>query len=197
MPRPADRPLAELLDEVARAQPAPGGGSVAGWGCALGAALVEMAGAFAAEDEQMETVRDRAAALRAEALELAEADLTAYEAVLAAVRLPPDEPDREERVDAALAAASEGPLAIARAACEVAVLGAEAARTSNLHLRGDAAAGALLAEAACRAAAHLVELNLAARPDDPRLKSAAELARDAASARLSALAPTSSQRPGV
>jgi formiminotetrahydrofolate cyclodeaminase len=117
--------------------------------------------------------------------------------VLAALRLSPGEPDREERLDAALGAASEGPLAIARTACEVAVLGAEAARASSLHLRGDATAGTLLAEAACRAAAHLVELNLAGRPDDPRPQTAAQLAREAASARVAALAPAPPEQPGV
>jgi hypothetical protein len=48
-------------------------------------------------------------------------------------------------------------------------------------------AGALLAEAATRAAARLVELNLAAQPDDPRVGAARELAARAAAARERAL----------
>jgi formiminotetrahydrofolate cyclodeaminase len=174
----ANLTLAELLAEVAAATPAPGGGSSAAVACALAAALVEMsAGAPHA----------RAAALRARALELADQDLASYAPVLEALRLPADDPAREERVRAALSAASEAPLAVAEVGCEVAELAAEEARGGRRSLEGDATTAALLAEAATRAAARLVELNLAGVPDDSRLRTAGEYAARAWSARESAL----------
>jgi hypothetical protein len=47
--------------------------------------------------------------------------------------------------------------------------------------------GAVMAEAACRAAGRLVEINLAGAPDDPRLGRVAEAARRAGAAREEAL----------
>jgi methenyltetrahydrofolate cyclohydrolase len=163
--------VAELLAAVAAPTPAPGGGSSAAVACALAAALVEMAG-----DE-------RAAALRARALELAEADLGSYAPVLDAQRLPADDPNRAGRLRAALSEASAVPLAIAEVGCEVAELASAAARGGRRSLEGDATAGALLAEAATRAAACLVELNLAGQPDDARLAAAREHAARARAAR--------------
>jgi formiminotetrahydrofolate cyclodeaminase len=169
--RLASSSVAELLAEVAAPKPAPGGGSSAAVAVALAAALVEMCG-----DE-------RAAALRERALELAEADLGSYAPVLEAQRLPADDPERPERLRAARSEASTVPMEIAELGCEVAELAAGAARGGRRSLEGDATAGALLAEAAARAAVRLVELNLAEQADDPRLAAARELAARAWAAR--------------
>ena len=169
--RLASSSVAELLARVAAPTPTPGGGSSAAVACALAAALVEMCG-----DE-------RAAALRARALELAEADLDSYPPVLEAQRLPADDPTRARRLRAALSEASAVPLAIAEVGCEAAELAARAARGARRSVEGDATAGALLAEAATCAAARLVELNLAEQPDDPRLGRAREYAARARAAR--------------
>jgi methenyltetrahydrofolate cyclohydrolase len=170
----ADQPLATLLAQIAAATPAPGGGSTAAVACALAAALVEMSAG---------PPHERAATLQARALELAEEDLSSYARVLDAERLPAEDPTRLERVRAALSAVWDTPLAIAAVGCEVAELGAEVARGARVHVEGDAAAAALLAEAATRAAARLVELNLAAMPDDVRLRTAGEYAARAWAAR--------------
>jgi formiminotetrahydrofolate cyclodeaminase len=122
----------------------------------------------------------RASVLRAQLLEAGDADMRLYEPVLAAMRLPADDPTRCERLQHALSAASDPPLAIVRAATEVAELAASVSAHSKPSLRGDALAGAVLAEAAVRAAARLMEINLHDRRDDPRLAEAAELARRAA-----------------
>jgi formiminotetrahydrofolate cyclodeaminase len=127
---------------------------------------------------------DRARAARVRALELAEIELHAYEPVLEALRLPRDDPQRAERVDAARARASESPLAVAGVGAELAELAADLAGTGNQNLAGDAIAGALLAEAAAQAAARLVAINLT---DGPAVVEAAELARRAAAAREVAL----------
>jgi formiminotetrahydrofolate cyclodeaminase len=119
----AQRPLAELLDSVAAHTAAPGGGSAAAWTAALGAALVEMAALYAGADGPA----GQAATLRAALPAIGETELRWCEPVLEASRLPRNDPARAERLGAALAAASESPLAIARAAAEVADLGAAVA----------------------------------------------------------------------
>lgn len=170
----ADRPLRQLLDEVAARSPAPGGGTSAAWTCALGAGLVEMSARFgpagtndSEAQSRMRASQGRAGELREHLLELAERELVSYRPVLEALRLPAEHADRSRRLDEALSAASETPLEIAQAAAEVATLGAEVAEIGNARIRGDAIVSALLAEAAACSAVRLVEINLTSRSADP------------------------------
>jgi methenyltetrahydrofolate cyclohydrolase len=179
----ADRPLAELLDELSKRSPAPGGGSAAAWTGALGAALLEMAARFAGA----ESAAARAGVLRAQLLDEGERELDAYQPVLAAARLETDDPFRAERLYEALSDACAAPMSVARAAAEVAELAAEVAAKSTRALAGDAIAGVLLAEAASQSAAQLVEINLRQRSADPRLAEVAELKERAAAARVQVL----------
>ena len=179
----AERPLSELLAEVAAHTPAPGGGCASAWAGALAAALAEMAASFLDDAP----AAGRAAVLREELLASGERELHSYEPVLEAYRLPKTDPTRSAHVRAALSEASATPLAIARACAEVAELASAAAEKSNPSIRGDAVAGALLAEAASRAAGRLVEINLAHRRDDTRIEEVSQLAERAESARERAL----------
>ena len=186
-----DRPLSEVLDGVAAATPAPGGGSSAAVACALAAGLVQMVAgitlAYDDADAEMRELHDRAAALRDDAAALGELELRAYAPVLAAMQRSADDPERPAALDAALSRAADSPLAIARVAAAVAELAVEAARRGRPHLRGDAVTGALLAEAAAAAASRLALINLEGRPADQRLGELERLARDAARARSAVL----------
>jgi formiminotetrahydrofolate cyclodeaminase len=145
----------QLLDRLGDRTPAPGGGAAAAWATALAAGLVEMAAGYA-EDAETAT---RARELRATALELAERDGVVYGDALAAMRRRPRD---EAAVAAAMAAAAEPPLLIAEAAAEVADRASALAVTGKASLSGDALTGALLAEAAARAATRLAEMDLRA-----------------------------------
>jgi formiminotetrahydrofolate cyclodeaminase len=189
----ADDTLCDLLDAVAAQRPAPGGGCTAAWAAAFGAGLVEMAASFtlarpryAGVHHRMLDVRKQATQARRRLVELADRDAETYEPVLAALRLPEKHRDRESRLEDARSQAAETPLAIAETAAEVAELAAETARVCSEHLRGDSITGALLAEAASRAAGRLVEINLAGRVD-PRLARVADATRRAGTAREEAL----------
>jgi methenyltetrahydrofolate cyclohydrolase len=122
---------------------------------------------------------DRAGVLRARALELAEVELHAYEPVLEALRLPPENPHRESRVAAASLEASRPPLEVAEIGAELAEHAEELARTGNPNLTGDAIAGALLACAAAQGAARLVAINLTEGPQVVQAREHAERARSA------------------
>jgi formiminotetrahydrofolate cyclodeaminase len=126
----------------------------------------------------------RAGQLRTRALELAEIELHAYEPVLEALRRPREDPERATRVSDAEAEASKSPLEIARVAADLAELAAELATNGNPNLKGDAIAGALLAEAAAQSAARLVAINLT---DGPVVYEAAAFAARAGAARDRAL----------
>lgn len=177
-----EQPLGSFLDDVARATPAPGGGSSAAVALALGAGLVEMAAGLAGDSGAAARARD----LRAEALELAEAELSSYAPVLEAVRLPRDDASRPARLEEALLEASRTPLAIAERAAEAAELGAAMAGASSPSVRGDAVTGLLIAEAACAAAATLVEVNLARQSAAPELERARKARSRASRARSEA-----------
>jgi formiminotetrahydrofolate cyclodeaminase len=166
-----------FLAALAAPTPAPGGGAATATACALAAALVEMVGGISGRED----VAASAAAARGRAGRQADEDAAAYTEVIEAQRAGDG-----ARIAAALSRASDVPLAIAETAAEMAGLAADVAATGRTSVRGDAIAGALLAEAAAAAAARLVEINLAGAPGDPRLTRARELTSDAARARRSA-----------
>lgn len=183
--RLTELPLRELLERLAAGTPAPGGGSAAAVTCAVAAALAEMAAALS-QAPGAPADRARAAELRERALELAERDLASYPPVLQALRRPAEDPDRPAAVRAALSAASAVPMEMTRVSGEVAALAARITDGSGRHLVGDATTATVLAEAACAAAAVLLELNLRGFEDD-RPGQAAQCVHDADLARRQAL----------
>lgn len=134
----------------------------------MAAALVEMAARFS----DAQDTAGRAETRRGECLRLAKQDADAYAAVLAT---------RGQARAEALSRAAEVPLRVAETAAEIAELGAALVERGNPNLRGDAVTAVLLAEAAARAAANLVEINLQAGEDD-RVERGRALARIAAAA---------------
>ena len=170
--------LREFCDTVAAETPAPGGGSVAAIVAAFGAALAAMVARFSTEQwEEAPGAVAQAEALRARLLPLADEDARAYESVLVALRLPRElQPEaRDAAIGEALSRAANVPLTIAETALDVSSLAAELAERGNPNLRGDAATAAVVGEAAVRATANLVEINLAMRADDERIARAREL----------------------
>jgi methenyltetrahydrofolate cyclohydrolase len=163
-PRPyLDLTLGEWLDELARSDHVPGGGSALGAAVAMAAAVLAMtarvsgAGGLVAQAD----------ALCARTRLLAERNDVAYAAALAArdrvAELRPELRDWE--IGRAFADAAEAPLEIARAGADVAALAAE------LALSGD--------PAAARGAAELVAVNLTTVDGDERVAEARRLAEDA------------------
>jgi formiminotetrahydrofolate cyclodeaminase len=187
----SEQNVEDFLDSVAAETPAPGGGSVAAVVVEMAAALTAMAARFAREHwDGAGGAVAQAEVLRARTAPLAQEDADAYEAVLTAMRMPLDlEPEvRNTLIGDTLSRAADVPLRIAEAAADVAELGATLAENGNPNLRGDAAAAALLSEAAARAAANLVEINLATTETDERIGRARELAQAARTAAERALA---------
>jgi formiminotetrahydrofolate cyclodeaminase len=170
-----DVTVQELCESVAGQTSAPGGGSVAAIVTAFAASLTAMAARFATEHwEDAPGAVAQAEALRARVLPLAEEDARAYESFLLARRMSKDfDPQvRDAAIGEALSRAADVPLAIAEAALDVASLAAELVERGNPNIRGDAATAVLLSEAAVRATANLVEINLGTREGDERIERA-------------------------
>lgn len=157
----------QFAEALAARTPVPGGGAVAAVTLAHAAALAGMVveftvgkPAFAAHEDALRAAAARLAAIRAEALALADRDAAAYGALNALWKLPKDAPERAGRWPAAVAEAIDAPQAILDLAAVVAATcGALAGRT-NANLASDLAIAADLARLSARAAAHNVRVNL-------------------------------------
>jgi methenyltetrahydrofolate cyclohydrolase len=169
-----DLSLTEWLDELARAEAVPGGGSALAVTAAMGASLVTMAARLSGDAGHAA----QAEALRARAAPLAQRDAEAYGAALdvreRAAGLKAAQ--RDWQIGQAFAAAAEAPLEIARVGADVAELAAQLAEVGDPRVRADALAAAALGAAAARGAAGLVAVNLTTLDGDPRLAEARQLA---------------------
>jgi methenyltetrahydrofolate cyclohydrolase len=187
-----DRDLRAILDDIAGPSPAPGAGAVAGVVIAMAAGLIASAARRSEDWDEGKGVSAQAQALRSRVERLAEANEEAYLEALALIEgAGAEDGGRDLAIGKALDTAAEVPLAIAECAYDVALLGAEAAHYACRGGAEDAAAAAVLAEAAARSAAGLVAVNLVSRPGDERVLHAqklADAATDAARRAVSASA---------
>jgi formiminotetrahydrofolate cyclodeaminase len=186
-----DATLRDFLDTLSGEGPAPGGGSAAAVAVAMAAGLVTMVARASTEHwDEAGGVVGQAETFRARVSPLAQADADAYSTALGALRRPEEleERYRDQKLQAALAAAAEIPQRIAETGSDLACLAALLVENGNPEVRIDAAAASILAEAGTRVAATLVETNLGATEDDPRVRHVRTLVAVAADATARALA---------
>ena len=166
-----------FLDAVAAGTPAPGGGAVAALAGALAAAMAAMVGRLTLGKPKYAGVEAEMEALVAEAERLRQAltariagDTAAFEAVMAAYRLPrrSDEQKaaRQAAIQTALARATKVPLETARETVAALELARTAARVGNVNCITDAGTAAHLARAAVAGAALNMRVNAAALKDE-------------------------------
>jgi formiminotetrahydrofolate cyclodeaminase len=172
-----DSTVDEFLAQVAAPTATPGGGSVSALAGALSVALSRMVAGLARGKKGYESAEGELAELEARGktiqarLEaLVEEDAQAYEAVLAAMRLPKgSEREKQIRVAAVQAAyqkATEAPLETMERCTEALELAEAAVKKGNRSATTDAAVAILLAEAAIRGASLNCAVNLASIRDE-------------------------------
>ncbi len=169
--------LEEFLERVAASTPTPGGGTVSAICGAMSAALSRMVANLAvgkqgyeAAQSDLVSIESKGKDLQRRFLDLAERDAKAYDAVVAAMRLPKGtDAERAARKDAMQAAykrATEVPMMTIRAALDGLELARLAAEKGNRNAITDAGVAALTAEAGIRAASLNVRINLTALRDN-------------------------------
>ena len=195
-----DQPVTQFLDELASSAATPGGGSGAAIMGALGAALVSMVcnltigkKNYAEVEGEMREVLHDAEALRQRLADMVAEDIAAFNGLMAAYGLPKltdeDKAARGAAIQHALRAATEAPLACARACAEVIKLSMRAAEVGNRNVISDAGVGALAAQAALRSAALNVDINVPSLQDQEFAKAC----RDEMDALLASAVPLSEQ----
>jgi len=156
-----------FLQAAAAKQPTPGGGSVAALAAALAASMGEMVVNYsigkkdlAEHQDQLNEALTELSRGRHILLELMVEDQAAYEALSAARKLPPTDPDRAATFDAALLACIRVPQAVGATAAAVLGLCDRLVERVNKHLLSDLAVCAELSMATVRCAACNIRANL-------------------------------------
>lgn len=171
-----DESIQHYLDELASAQPTPGGGSASALSGALGAALASMVcrltpGKAGYEEVQteIEHIWEQTEQLRARFAQLMQEDIVAYGRLSSAYRMP--RATDEERVERAaiiqkqLAEAARVPLEVVECAAKLTRLCQRLAEIGNVTVLSDILAGTALARAASEGAASMVRINLRSLKD--------------------------------
>jgi formiminotetrahydrofolate cyclodeaminase len=163
-------PVDTFLDELASGAPTPGGGSAAAIMGAMGAALVSMVcnvtigkKGLESVEAEMKAVRDESEKLRLRLTAMVAEDVEAFNGLMAAYRLPKATDEERSRrgaaIQSSLRAATETPLACARACAEVVALSKRAGEKGYAGVISDAGVGVLAANTALRSAALNVYIN--------------------------------------
>ncbi len=195
----ADDPLVRMdlrafADETASESPAPGGGSVAAYLGALGAALGTMVANLSSHKrgwddrwEEFSQVAERGQALKDELLRLVDEDTHAFNRIGAAFRLPKKTAAEKQVRAAAVAEATRGaidvPFQVMQRALEAMEVAAVMARDGMAASASDAGVAALCARAALRGAMLNVQINAAGFDDQAfvaeKLEAAGQMAEEA------------------
>jgi len=168
--------LTDFLDGLASKAATPGGGAAAALAGAMGAALVSMVcnltigkKKYADVEEEMKAVLERSEALRARLLDLVEEDVTAFDKVSAAYRMPKgtdeEKAARSAAIQEALKIAEVTPMKTAEACADVLELSVIVAEKGNKNVVSDAGTAAMMAVGGLFSAAFNVKINLAGIKD--------------------------------
>jgi glutamate formiminotransferase/formiminotetrahydrofolate cyclodeaminase len=174
-----------FLDALAEGTAAPGGGSAAAYAGALASALAAMVARltigkakYASVEAQMASLLAEAESLRAGLAGAVWRDAAAFEAVMAAYRLPRGTPDEQQArtraIETATLRATAEPLGAARQTVRVMELLSQVIRDGNRNAITDAACGLALAKAGLAGARLNVQANLRSLPDTPAASQMAE-----------------------
>jgi glutamate formiminotransferase/formiminotetrahydrofolate cyclodeaminase len=166
-----------FVDEVSSESPAPGGGSVAALAGSLAAGLSAMVAnltvgkkGYDAAWEELSALAERAQALKDRLLRAVDEDTEAFNAAMAAMRMPKGTPEEQAARDAALEAgyqqAARVPLGTATLCLEAIDLAGVVAARGNRNSASDAGVAALMARAGVEGAVLNVLINLGSVKDE-------------------------------
>ena len=163
--------LHSYLDDLASAQPTPGGGSTAALSGAMGAALASMVcritlgkEAYAEVKQEIEELLGRTENLRSRFQQLVQEDIEAYGRLAASYKLPRGTSEertyRTGMLQKQLVEAASVPLEVVECAAELIQSCQKIAGVGSISLLSDVATGAMLASCSGKSAAYMVHINV-------------------------------------
>jgi len=163
----------ELCNKVKEKTPVPGGGAVGAVAAALAGSLNSMVAnltfgkkKYEEYEGLMQEVLENMELVVEKSLKLAEEDVKAFDAVMAAYKLPKEEPNREEKIQEALRKAIETPFDLVECARDILKYSEVVAKWGNKNAISDAFSAAELARAACKIGEYNVMINLKSITDE-------------------------------
>lgn len=167
-----DSTITQLLEALGEKTPIPGGGALASTTLALSASLARMVLAYSIDKKSLsefqagnEDAMEQLRSCERTALDLADADATAYSHLNGLMKLPADDERRLAEWSQALEGAMKPPHETIDACEAMLALLARLVKTTNHLLASDLAVAAVLAGAAARAAAWNLKANLSQLAD--------------------------------
>ncbi len=166
-----DETLHRYLDDLASAQPTPGGGSTAALSGAMGASLASMVcritsgkDTYADVQQEIEELLAKTEYLRTRFQQLLQEDIEAYRNLAASYKLPRETAEerklRSEMIQKQLAEAAIVPLEVVECAAELIKSCQRIAEIGSVTVLSDIATGAVLAASAAKGAAFMVHINV-------------------------------------
>ena len=160
--------VSDLLTRVSSSDPTPGGGAVACLVGALSASLGSMVvavGRNKTDDDVHRAFAESFSRRQSEYLELAAEDEEAFDAVMAALRLPKEDETRAAKLEASLAAAADVPMRTAQAALSLLEELVRLAPVAGRSIVSDVGVAGYLAQALLSSSLLNVDINLAYMKD--------------------------------
>jgi methenyltetrahydrofolate cyclohydrolase len=166
-----DETLHCYLDDLAAAQPTPGGGSTAAMSGAMGAALASMVcritigkETYADVQQEIEELLRKTEYLRSRFQQLMQEDIEAYGHLSASYKLPratsEERKYRTDMIQKQLVEAASVPLEVVKCAAELIQSCQRIAEFGSVSVLSDVATGAILASSSGEGAAFMVRINV-------------------------------------
>jgi glutamate formiminotransferase / formiminotetrahydrofolate cyclodeaminase len=165
----------DFLDALASGSATPGGGSASAYSGAAAAALVSMVARltigkkkYAQFESRLQAILTQSEALRNDLTQSIQLDISAFDSVMAAFKLPKDTPElleiRSKSIEQATLLATQVPMGVANKSLRVLELAEEVVHIGNASALSDAATAAALARAAIQGAGYNIRINVAGLP---------------------------------
>jgi len=167
----ANRVTFDLIDEVSRDSPAPGGGSVAALSGSLGVALGVMVAnlctskaGFERKKKELNSIAGEGQKIKEFLVNAIDEDTNAFDKVIKAMRMPKDSDTekklREEKMQEGYKAATEIPLKTVEYCCKALKICERISKLMDDSMASDVGSGAHMSIAGAQSAAYNVKINL-------------------------------------
>ncbi len=184
-----DLTIKDFLKKTASNSPVPGGGSIAALGGAISASLLEMVAnltigkkGYEEFEEEMKEISIAVLEYRNRLIADIDNDSNAYDAVMAAYRLPKSNDEERDRRSGAIQEALKNavlvPLEVAKMGLDIIKLAGNIVRDGNKNAITDGAVAAMMARTALLSALYNVKINLSSIKDEAFVNEISDQVRD-------------------